>query len=360
MKWPVQPSLPAKLYVTDLEVKSDQKQTACLSVTNKESHLLKNLINRLSSWHRLLGVFAWIVHFKNCFLQKLNKHLIASNKLFDPLTVSELSQAELEIVRYVQHKAYSEEIQTLLNKKQLQKSSSLIRLDPFLDDGRLKHASLDSSVIHPITLPHLSPLTMLLIRNTHIKLAHAGRQHVQAKLRKKYWVIKSSSVICKFLSSCVTCKHFKNKTMSQKMADLPKQRLTPNLPPFTYVGTDLFSPFLTCQGRRQKVKWYGVIFTCLTVCVVHLEMAYSLETSSFIQPLRRFLSTRGQVKEIKSDNGTNLVGANRELQKGIRAWNNQQVQNFLLQKNMSWVFQSPELLIMVVFGSAKSDPHVKF
>ena len=163
--------------------------------------------------------------------------MIASNILFDPITDSELSQAELEIVRYVQHKAYSEKIQTLSNKKQLQKFSSLIRLDPFLDDGlprvggRLKHASLDYFVIHPIILPHLSPLTTLLIRDTHIKLAHAGRPHVQAKLREKYWVIKSNSAIRKFLSSSVTCKRLKNKTMSQKMADLPKQGLTPNLLP---------------------------------------------------------------------------------------------------------------------------------
>ena len=47
-------------------------------------------------------------------------------------------------------------------------------------------------------------------------------------------------------------------------------------------------------------------------------MAYSLDTSSFIQALRRFFSGREQVKQIRSDNGTNLTGANRELQEGIR------------------------------------------
>jgi len=40
---------------------------------------------------------------------------------------------------------------------------------------------------------------------------------------------------------------------------------------------------------------YGVIFTCLTLRAVHVEIASSLDTDSCIHAVRRFVSRRGQV-----------------------------------------------------------------
>jgi len=88
------------------------------------------------------------------------------------------------------------------------------------------------------------------------------------------------------------------------MTDLPSPRVTPDQPPFTCVGIDYFGPFLVRQ-KRSMVKRYGAMFTCLAVRAVHLEMSYTLDTDSFILALRRFIARIGQVKEIRSDNGTN-------------------------------------------------------
>ena len=60
------------------------------------------------------------------------------------------------------------------------------------------------------------------------------------------------------------------------------------------------------------IKRYGVVFTCLVIRAVHVEIASSLDTDSFINALRRFIARRGQVKVIYLDNGTHLVGAERE------------------------------------------------
>ena len=124
------------------------------------------------------------------------------------------------------------------------------------------------------------------------------------------------------------------------MADLPPRRLTPNKPPFSSVRVDFFGPFLTRKGRSNS-KRYGVIFTCLTTRAIHSEVAYNLDTSSFIQALRRFVARRGQVTEIVSDNGTNFIGGERELREAIQAWNNEQINDFLLQKGISWSFNPP-------------------
>lgn len=86
------------------------------------------------------------------------------------------------------------------------------------------------------------------------------------------------------------------------MADLPIERVVPDLPPFTNVGVNYFDPIDVKRGRCI-IKGYGVIFTCMTSRAVHLEVAYSLDTDSCINALRRFICRRGQVSHLRSDNG---------------------------------------------------------
>ena len=116
--------------------------------------------------------------------------------------------------------------------------------------------------------------------------------------------------------------------------------VSPDEPPFTNVGVDYFGPFGVKRGR-SVVKRYGVIFTCLATRAIHLEMASSLDTDSFIHALRRFIARRGQVKELRSDNGTNFVGAQRELKEAIEGWNQGQIHNILLQRGINWIFNPP-------------------
>ena len=95
------------------------------------------------------------------------------------------------------------------------------------------------------------------------------------------------------------------------MADLPKERLIPFEPPFTYTGVDFFGRFQVKRGRGAE-KAYGCLFTCFISRAVHIEDVSSLETDSFIQALRRFLSNRGYPKEIWSDSATNFAGAEKD------------------------------------------------
>ncbi len=92
---------------------------------------------------------------------------------------------------------------------------------------------------------------------------------------------------------------------------------------------------------KNFVKRYGVLFTCLSCRAVHLEMASSLDTDSCIHALRRFVCRRGQVKHIWSDNGSNLVGAYRELKKAFTNLNSGKIQNAMLQRGIDWSFNPP-------------------
>ena len=104
-----------------------------------------------------------------------------------------------------------------------------------------------------------------------------------------------------------------HKLKTQLIGDLPKQRLTPQTPPFYYTSCDYFGPYLVKVGRNKTTKHYAVIFTCLNTRAIHLELAVDYSTMSFMQVLRRFFSIRGCPKFMLSDNGTQLVGAARDV-----------------------------------------------
>lgn len=129
--------------------------------------------------------------------------------------------------------------------------------------------------------------------------------------------------------------------MTQKMADLPKERLAVNQRPFTNTGIDCFGPFRVNRGR-STVKRYGLIFTCTTIRAVHLEILPKLTTDAFLNALRRFICRRGKPRRLLSDNGTNFVGAYRELGVALRQVNNKRrLRNFLLQEAIQWAFNPP-------------------
>lgn len=70
-------------------------------------------------------------------------------------------------------------------------------------------------------------------------------------------------------------------------------------------------------------------------------MANSLETDACINALRLFISRKGQVFYIKSDNGTNFVGAEREPREALAALNHEQIQGALISARVEWSFNPP-------------------
>ena len=56
----------------------------------------------------------------------------------------------------------------------------------------------------------------------------------------------------------------------------------------------------------------------------------------------RFTARRGVPKVIRSDNGTNFVGGNKELQQSIAKWNeSNKLKEHLLIKQIKWIFNPP-------------------
>ncbi|XP_032412291.1 uncharacterized protein LOC116718056 [Xiphophorus hellerii] len=193
---------------------------------------------------------------------------------------------------------------------------------------------------HPVILCKNMHVATLILRYIHHLLGHAGRSHMLSRLRRKYWIISANSAARKILSDCVTCRRNRGKLLEQKMADLPQERVKPDKPPFLDVCVDYFGPIDVKRGR-SLLKRYGVLFTCPTSRAVHLEVAHTLDTDSCINAIRRFICRRGPVSSIRSDHGTNFVGANRELKEGLAALNQSKIQKALVQDGINWHFNIP-------------------
>ena len=79
------------------------------------------------------------------------------------------------------------------------------------------------------------------------------------------------------------------------------------------------------------------MFTCLCSRAIHIEVARSLETDSFILLLRRFVGRRGNICLMRSDNGTNFVGAIKELQKVFQEMDQNQISQYLQGHGANWI-----------------------
>ncbi|CAB4021922.1 uncharacterized protein LOC110248158 [Paramuricea clavata] len=337
-EWPKRPADVSINTLDDPEVAAISANTI---ISGQHNEILE-YFSRFSQWYRLKKAIAWLLRMKP--RQDRNRRNLGDSstqdKTLKPIMVEELEKAEVTIVKIVQAESFPDEISVLkrvedsskvnnrsLTKQKttkLRKSSSLYRLDPFLGSdgllcvgGRLRRCDeITTEMKHPVILPKNGHVTELIIGHNHENAAHGRRGITLNHLRGRYWIINANSRVRNYISRCVDCRKFRARTAKEKMADLPKDRLT-SAAPYTYCGVDLLGPCLIKDGRKE-LKRYGVLFICLNSRAIHLESANSLETDSFLNTLRRFIARRGPVGEIRSDRGTNLIGAAKELKDALK------------------------------------------
>ena len=319
---------------------------AVLSPKEETELPMDRFINYFSSWHKLKVASVWFLRFITHLPDFKNA---AEFHLPLKIGVDELKTAEMRLLSYDQSTHFPHLVKALRNGKELTNSVcplSLKRLSPYMDGsvvrvgGRLADAPVGHDQRHPIILASESRLTELIIQHCHESVGHAGVGHTFTALRARYWIQRGSTAIKSVIKNCLSCRRNFRPCEQQMMSDLPAARLQIGQPPFFHTGVDLFGPFQVKQGR-SVVKRYGCIFTCMTVRCMHLEVVHTLTTDSFISALRRFISRRGSVAHIHSDNGTNFVGADRILKESIREWNQRQIGGFLLQREVEWHFNTP-------------------
>ena len=332
-EWPSLPEISLESLNQDKEVKKDVQ--ACTAKVEESDDQFDKLLQSYSCWFRLRKAVAWLHRFKDWL--KAGKDSTATGV---HLQVKDLQAAETTIVKYLQKKYF---------KQDLSQNSTISSLEPFRDSdgiirmgGRLLNAPIMEHTKHPIILPRDHHVSTLIVRHAHeCQSGHAGREYVVSVVRQRFWIPRIRPLVNKVLRSCIICKRLRGVLGAQRMADLPKERVTPHKPPFTDIGIDCFGPFYVKRGRGQE-KRYGCLFTCLALRAIHIEKLSSLDTDAFLNALIRFTSRRGVPETIRTDNGTNFVGAKREITQAVESWNkSQKLHKHLLVHSTRWYFNPP-------------------
>ena len=363
-RWPKRPEISVEIKEDDPEVKRERKTFSVASTV--EADFLNRVVQSCSSWYKLKKLMAWILRYRSNLLRECRRRKEGTAKVLvseipSPISVEEMHSAEIEVLKYVQRQCFREELVCLQGKESkvelkksvrarrtgsVKKSSSIAKLDPELRDGllcvggRLRHAPIEQEQRHPVILPKKHHVVDLIVRHYHLLSGHSGQEYVLSLIRKSYWIIKGRVAVRRVVNRCFSCRRRQAPFKTQKMADLPADRVTPNKPPFSFVGVDCFGPFWVKRARSQ-VKRYGVLYTCLATRAIHLEVAQSMDTDSFLNSMRRFIARRGVPEVMRSDNGSNFVGGCKELREAISGWNKSQIHEFLLQRNVKWLFNPP-------------------
>ena len=310
-------------------------------------HIRKTVLeqySRYSSWPKLKRIAAWCqrwIHNTRC--PKTGE----DRRSGETPTCEELKSAELFIVKEVQRVEFADDIRSIESQKPLPKSSKLSSLSPFVDStgvlrvgGRLRHAPIPYESRHQCILPSDHHVTRVIVSHEHVSNGHIGPEHILANLRATYWILNGRVVIKGVLRRCFFCQIRRAIRTYPYMADLPGCRVAYEAPPFSKCGVDLFGPMFIKQGRKRLKRW-GVLFTCLTVRGIHLEVVENSDTDSFINAFRRFTNRRGCPENVYSDCGTNFQGAVNELNEFRSSLDKPKITRAAAEMNITWDFNPP-------------------
>ena len=138
-----------------------------------------------------------------------------------------------------------------------------------------------------------------------------------AFVRSNVWVIGARKIASIIDKSCVSCIKSRKARAIQVMGDLPDHRFADVHPAWSCVNMDLFGPLeirdeVVKRGPKVCKKVWGIIFVCTRTRGVYLDIASDYSMESILHAVRRLMATKGDVKFIISDHGSNLLAANKD------------------------------------------------
>jgi hypothetical protein len=354
--------LPSRNNVIEL---GDSYNLAKKRFLNLESKLIKNKQFQIE-YGNFIREYRNLGHMENVPLIEINNpdcyylphHAVYKNSL-DSKKIRVVFDASAKsnnvIVKSIQKRSFAEEYHQLYTGGGIEKNSTIRNLSPFLDEngvirvgGRIRNANLAYNQKHPVLIPKNHNVTEAIIRHFHVKNLHSGTQSTLASIRQQYWPIAGRNKIKQIIHKCISCFRAKPIIAQQKMGDLPVKRLEPARP-FINSGLDYCGPILIKthrgRGKQKTIKAYVCLFICLSTKAIHIELVSDLTADTFLDALKRFVSRRGTVKSIISDNATNFIKANKDLIDLHQFFQNSEISRKLVttlsNENIQWKFIPP-------------------
>jgi len=228
------------------------------------------------------------------------------------------NKAEICLIRQMQQECFSSEVSQITAKKSVSQSSKYFQLSPFLDsdqvlrvNGRIGLSDIDYDSKFPILMDRQHHLTMLIIRHIHNSNSHLGVTSLCSAIRKRFWIPRCRRTCKQLVDKCVQCRRYSTKPCAEVYDTLPPERVQSlAMRPFSFTGVDYLGPIGFLSSGK---KIYILLFTCVQIRAIHLEVTYSLNLVEFSQAFTRFVSRRGVPNEIRSDNAKTFHAAAQKL-----------------------------------------------
>src|SRR5678816_4185452 len=225
-------------------------------------------------------------------------------------------KARLFLLKIMQQESFPVELRFLREIQSGSTSSKppdlVSRLNFFLDDlglirskGRLSRTNYYSfEIVNPVVLSKSHHLTTLIVRDAHVSCKHLGIQATLTFIRLKgYWITSARHTIRRVLSECVTCTKFNSFSYSYpKFTNFTKAQVN-FYRPFSNVGVDFTKHFfIKLKGSTQPQKMYILLYTCLNIRCVYLDLIPDMSARAFVQSFQRFVARFGVPEFLYSDN----------------------------------------------------------
>lgn len=316
------------------------------------------LIEYVDHLEQVVNILSFIYRFIELKLNKSkvrtkNKRKKRGEKkpTINPPTNGEKTKAMIYLIRKTQQEYFKGELSALKENRNVPDRSLIQSLRPILDEdglirlgGRLDRSEIDYEMKHPYIIPHESKLARLIMDYAHKETDHGGIQVMMQFIRQKYWIPRLRNGLRRTVHNCVVCVRMNARTETQLMAELPKERTCIGKP-FLYTGVDYAGPFeiKINDGRsnRPTRKCWIAIFVCFITRAMHIEIVTDLSTAAFIASFERFIARRGRCLKMFSDNGKCFLGADKELQKAMEYWTDQEALDHIHSRGTEWRFMSP-------------------
>lgn len=144
-------------------------------------------------------------------------------------------------------------------------------------------------------------LVELLILHYHQELFHSDVKHkTLSELRQRFRIQKARTCVKKIIKNqCFNCLKKQVKSfLILLMPDSPSSKVNFDCP-FIHIGIDIGGYFkikLFTDNDNDKV--WNVLFTCLTVHAIHIEVITFMDTITFLNAFFRFVARRGTPSSI--------------------------------------------------------------
>ena len=265
------------------------------------------------------------------------------------LELDDINETRNYFFRKSQENSFNDAIKDIKKHWHLSQKDRLLCLSPFFEGGllrvggRTKRSSLPFDAQHPIILDSKEHIIQLHIQKFHKICMHFGVELIRNYIQQRCHILGIRAFQRSLAFKCFNCCRHGAQERQPPMADLPDIRLQETQSPVINVSVDYLGQFAVVN-RDAEVKTYMCLFTSLVTRAIHLEVAEDLITDRCLTAIRRSISQRCPPRVFLSDNGSNFLGARRQIRRRTLLLDHDCTKVQLLNQSVEWKLKPPSAL----------------